>query len=154
MVLKLSFVITGTAFAITMVVAGTGIGVRLLPFEAANAAVMVMVPAVVPVNTETPDEPKLACVLPAGMVNAAVRVPLENLINGSSGPTAEAKVNVSVPVIVCDAALPKLTVVAGCCAGPCVPVGVITTVSGVALLLINNANGAVAFAGVAAESVT
>ena len=59
LVLNVSFVITGTAFAMTIVVVGTGVGVRLVPSELAKAAVMVMVPAVVPVSTEIPVEPKL-----------------------------------------------------------------------------------------------
>src|SRR5579863_267782 len=78
----------GVVALTTIVVVGAGVGVMLLPAESVSCAVMVMVPATVPVITETfAAPPKDPCVLPAGIVNCVVQVceeplttqvPLEN----------------------------------------------------------------------------
>ena len=65
---------------------------------AASAAVMVMVPATVPVTTPTLAVLKVAVLLPAGIRKVAVRPPVVNCTVSSDPPTAEAKVSVRIPV--------------------------------------------------------
>ena len=87
-------VITGATELILTVEVGGGVGVMSC-VPASSCAVMVAVPATVPVCTPTVVG---AVVEPAGIVNVTVRPPVENCTVGSSGP--EVAVNVSVRITV------------------------------------------------------
>ena len=84
----------GAAAGITMVRVGAGTGVISVP-PAFIVAVMVIVPATVPVWT---DMLVSDTVWPALTVTVVVRPPVENWIFGSSAPLTGVKVSVSVMV--------------------------------------------------------
>ena len=75
--------VPGTVALTARVVVGAGLGVTSFIAMSVNCAVMVIVPAVVPVITETfVALPKDACVLPVGIVKDAVQVCDEPLTTG------------------------------------------------------------------------
>src|SRR5579863_1068404 len=87
-------VTVGTAALIRIVTFGAGEGVISTP-AAVSLAVIVAVPATVPVCTPTPFNGTSE---PAGMVRVAVRPPVANCTVGSSAPESGAKVRVRATV--------------------------------------------------------
>src|SRR5579883_3446890 len=78
-------------------------------------AVMVMVPATVPVRIATLDLPeKVACVDPAVIVKFTLRPPVPNCIVWSSPLEMDAKLRVAVPVISDVAGLAREIVIESC----------------------------------------
>lgn len=106
-------VITGATELILTVRVGAGEGVMSV-VPAARCAVMVTVPATVPVCTPTVAD---AVVEPAGMVSCVVRPPVENCTVGSSGPESAANVRVRFTVTSTGNTVPIPMVIVDCVAG-------------------------------------
>jgi len=106
-------VMTGATELILTVRVGAGEGVMSV-VPAKRCAVMVTVPATVPVCTPMVVD---AVVEPAGMVSCAVRPPVENCTVGSSGPESAVNVSVRVTVTSTGNAVPIPIVMVDCVAG-------------------------------------
>jgi len=108
----------GPGFICTVCSNPLGIG-REEPAACSETTFSEIVPATLPVCTANWEAVKVACVALAGMVNVAVRPPVENCMEGSSsgfGPPG-ANDRLTVPVIGTGNGFDNVMFTGGCCSG-------------------------------------